>query len=235
MFNINKDQRPDMGAGEAFIKAENLSMWAPFGQPYTNVSISVPRGTLLAVSGKHGSGKTPFLLTLAGRMVSTKGTLTVDGYSLPKQRNKVMRKAGMGIFKGLNDLEENLPAMSIVRAEMDVYDQPNDKQFVRDYLERYGLGHVGSTHIRDYHQVDLIRLGIALGMVGNPDLLVVDDIEDQMTLAESIEIIDQLRGIAHDNNIVVAYSCTEPAFAEEADMVCDLSAFAEAAAKKEVR
>lgn len=205
-----------------FIEANRLSMKNPLGQAFSDVSCVIPQGSLVAVRADHGHGKTPFLLTLAGRMIPTSGTLSVAGYEIPAQRNKVARIAGLGLFEGLNDLEENLTAASFLKAEMDVYDKPVRRDYIRSYMDEYGLSHLGKERVRDYERIDLVRLGIALGMAGDPKLLLVDDVEDQLTSSQTAQILVELRDIAHGRNVAVVFACTDEDVAREADLVVDL-------------
>lgn len=205
-----------------FIKMDDLSRSNPLGEPYAHVTATVPLGALCVIRADHGHGKTPLLLTMAGRMAPTGGTLEVAGYPVPKKRNKVMKLAGLGLFPGLNDVEENLTAPSLLKAELDIYNKPTNRAFVDEYLESYDLLRLKKTRIRDYEQVDLIQLGIALGMAGDPLLLAVDDVEDQLTGAQSERLLTELREMAREKNIVAAVACTDERLAKFADVVIDL-------------
>ena len=63
-------------------------MYKRQGYAYREVDVDVHKGELVAVRGRNGSGKTALLLTLAGRMKQTEGTLNVGEFELPRQRSK---------------------------------------------------------------------------------------------------------------------------------------------------
>ena len=205
-----------------FIKARGLGLKTMIGAPYSNVNLTIPPDSLAMIYGDHGSGKTPLLLTLAGRMVSTKGELEVAGYELPKERHRVAKIAGLGLFTGLNDLEENLPASLILRSELELYGKPHRKVAVVDYFAKWGLSHIQNMLVRDLSQPDLVRFGIALGMVNDPQLLVVDDVQDQLTLEQIGEIVTLLKSLAHDGHKVVVMGCTEGSITHSADYLYKL-------------
>jgi putative drug exporter of the RND superfamily len=70
---------PEPGADDA-ITALDLRLDAPDGTPlYQGVTMRVPAGGTLVVTGPHRSGRTPLLLTLAGRAHADAGTLKVTG------------------------------------------------------------------------------------------------------------------------------------------------------------
>lgn len=205
------------GEDRPFIEARDLKMRTVLGSPYQNVNLSVPRDTFALICGEHGSGKTALLLTLAGRMSPNSGMLTVGGYEFPRERKQVANIAGLGLFHGVNDLEENLPCLSLLRAELELYGKPSRKQAAIDYLNKWNLPHIQNMLVRDISQVDLACFGIALGMAKDPQLLVVDDLEEQLTLDQIRHVADVLRSIAHDQHKVVVAGCTEGSLTSLAD------------------
>lgn len=206
------------GGERPFIQARDLGIRTIIGSPYQNVNLSVERDTFALICGEHGSGKTALLLTLAGHMAPSKGSLVVGGYEFPRERNKVARIAGLGIFAGLNDLEENLPCLSLLRAELDLYGKPSRKRAAIQYLDEWDLAHIQNMLVRDLAQIDLARFGIALGMAKDPELLVVDDLEEQLTLEQVRQVAELLRNIAHERHKVVVAGCTEGYLTRFADV-----------------
>lgn len=70
---------PEPGADDAIV-AQGLRLDAPDGMAlYRDIDVRVPRGGTLVVTGPHRSGRTPLLLTLAGRAHADAGTLKVNG------------------------------------------------------------------------------------------------------------------------------------------------------------
>ncbi len=208
---------------ELFIKAQGLTLRTVVGAPYTDVDLAIPDHSLAAIRGRHGSGKTPLLLTLAGRMKFNQGALEVGGYDLPRERRQVARISGLSLFEGLNDIEVNIPCGTILRSELELYGKPHKKKHVTEYLKKWQLGHIENELARDINQFDLVMFGIALGMANNPKLLIIDNIEDQLTLNQTHEILEFLLPLAHDYHKVVVVGCTEKSVAESADYVYTLT------------
>lgn len=208
---------------EPFIEAHGLTLRTVVGAPYTNVNLAIPDNSLAVIRGRHGSGKTPLLLTLAGRMKFNQGTLTVGGYELPQERRQVARISGLSLFAGLNDLEDNIPCGLVLRSELELYGKPHKKKHVSDYLKAWQLDHIENALVRDINQFDLVMFGIALGMANDPKLLIVDNIEDQLTLHQTHEIVDRLYDVVHQYHKVIVVGCTERSVAESADYVYTLT------------
>lgn len=205
-----------------FIIAKDLGLKSPMGTPFTGVNVEVPLGTFLAVTGEHGAGKTPLVLTLAGRMRFNRGSLTIDGHALPKGGHKVRRLAGLGLFHGLNDVETNLHVRAVTAAELELFKKPHRKADVRAYLDSWGLGHLCDMRVRELSEPELVRFGIALGMANDPKILVVDDVEHSLSHTQTRELLGLLRNLAHDRNMIVAVALTEPSFAADADQAIAL-------------
>ncbi|MGN0261985.1 MAG: ATP-binding cassette domain-containing protein [Eggerthellaceae bacterium] len=215
------DTRPERRSG-TFIQARGLSLETPLGVPFRDLDLSIPPGSYVAVTGDHGSGKTPLLLTLAGRMKPTSGTLFVGGYQIPREHRKVARNAGMALFAGLNDIEWNLDCRLIMKSELELWGKPHRNSDVDAYMESWELGHITDTKVKKLTQVDYDRFGIALAMVNDPDMLVVDDIERQLRAEDTHRIADELRALAHEKGKTVIVAVTEPASAGDSDFTIEL-------------
>lgn len=205
-----------------FIVAKGLGLKTPMGTPYWDVNVEVPLGTLLAVTGVHGAGKTPLLMTLAGRMRFTKGSLVIDGNNLPKGSRKARKQAGLGLFRGLNDFEMNLKVRSVTAAELELFKKPHRKADVSAYLAGWGLEQLADLKVRELSEPDLVLLGIALGMAGDPKILAVDDVEHSLTHEQTRSLLATLRKLVDERNIIVMVALTEPSFASCADQVITL-------------
>ncbi len=205
-----------------FIVAKGLGLRSPLGKPYSDINLQVPLGTFLAVTGDHGAGKTPLILTLAGRMRFNRGSLTIGGHELPHGGAKVRRLAGLGLFSGLNELETNLKVRSVTAAELELFKKRHRKADVQAYLDSWNLGHTADMRVRELSEPELVRLGVALGMASDPKILAVDDVEHSLNHNQTRELLEILKELAHSRNMIVMVALTEPGFAEDADQVISL-------------
>jgi len=203
--------------GQVIIEARDLELKSPLGCPYTGVNLDVRKGEVFAVCGRNGSGKTSLLLTMGGRMVFTKGSLTVLGYKMPRERGKVQKRVGLGLIKGQNDLPETQLVRLAVAAEFDLYRRKPTKEAVAAYLEQWDLLEYADMRIRELTERKLVQLGIALAWVGHPDIIIVDDIESQLVKAQSVEMMKRLLDLAHERHVTVLVAVLERDLAAMAD------------------
>lgn len=208
---LQQDTLPMMPPPEhaPYFSAHGLELRTLVGFAYRGVDLEVARGQVAAVRGRNGSGKTALLLTLAGRMKSTGGTLTVDGFQLPRQRRKVERRVGLGLFAGLNDLQDSLTTAYAVGAEFELYGRNPRREHVTDYLRSWQLEDVANVRVKDLTAEKLAELGIALAFAGEPDAIVVDDIEDQLTMSQSKGLMELLLRAARERNAAIVVGVIE--------------------------
>lgn len=202
---------------EPYIAARGLELKTLAGYAYRGVDIDVSRGELVAVRGRNGSGKTALLLTLAGRMKPTGGSLTVGGYELPRQRAKAEKNVGLGIFAGLNDLQDSLTAAYALGAEFELFGCSPKREQVRAYMRDWGLEDVADVRIKDLTAEKLAQLGIALAFVSEPEAVVIDDVEDQLTMSQSEGLMDLLHRTARERNAAIVVGVVERGLAAMAD------------------
>ena len=94
-------------APAAMIEAHSLGMKGG-STVFADVTVAVPRGDVLLIEGKAGSGKTSLMLALTGRMKITAGSAAVDGKDVKKQARRVRAITALGPVKGITDLDDNL-------------------------------------------------------------------------------------------------------------------------------
>lgn len=204
-------------AGEPYFRARGLGLKTYAGYVYRAVDVDARAGELFAVRGRNGSGKTALLLTLAGRMRPTEGTLSAGGLELPRQRAKVARHVGLGLFKGLNDLQDSLTVAYAASAEFELHGRRPRRDAVLAYLREWGLDDAANVRVKDLTSQKLATLGIALAFSGEPDAVVVDDVEDQLTMAQSASLVKLLREAARLRGAAVVVGVVERDLAAMAD------------------
>lgn len=99
----------------AAVKAENFGLKGPRGWAFRGLGIDAAPGSLIAVEGPSGSGRTCLLLALTGRMKPTEGHAEVGHHRLPKRMTAVRRIAALGPVSGVNELDHALTVAEHLR------------------------------------------------------------------------------------------------------------------------
>ncbi|KAF3464957.1 ATP-binding cassette domain-containing protein [Streptomyces sp. Tu 3180] len=92
------------------VSARDFGLRGPRGWAFRGVGVDAEPGSLIAVEGPSGSGRTCLLLALTGRMRSTEGRAAVGGLELPRRMAAVRRISALAHVTGVTDLDPVLTA-----------------------------------------------------------------------------------------------------------------------------
>ncbi|MFF2108269.1 ABC transporter ATP-binding protein [Rhodococcus koreensis] len=158
------------------------------------VSLTVRAGEVYGFLGPNGAGKTTTLRMLTGLVRPTSGTATLFGCApgdgAVAARTGVLIE-GPGFFPYLSG-RDNLRVLSRCRRLQD--------DAVESALHRVGLRHRGHDRFRTYSLGMKQRLGVAAALLGEPDLLILDEPTnglDPAGMAEMRELIVELADSGH--------------------------------------
>lgn len=216
----------------AAVTADGLGLEGPRGWTFRGVTVSAGPGSLIAIEGPSGSGRTCLLLALTGRMRPTEGEAATGGLRLPRRATAVRRIAALGPVPGVSELD---PAFTVAehlreRALLQRRFGGSLRALLRPRRERAAtararidaalaaagldpdtLPKAGRTAVRDLERLEALRLSVALALIGRPRLLAVDDSDLKLSDAERAEAWELLRTLAADGTTVLAVCSQAPA------------------------
>ena len=183
------------------------------------VSMHIKKGAIYGFIGRNGAGKTTTLRMISGLASPTSGEIEMfgcRGRKLSRIRSRVgCLIEGPGLYGNMS-ARDNLKMKCML---LGVY----KKGYEEELLDIVGLGGVGKKPVKRYSLGMKQRLGIALALVGDPDLLVLDEpingldpqgiaevrdtvlklnSERNMTILISSHILEELSKIATDYGII---------------------------------
>ena len=137
-----------------------------------DISINVERGDIYALVGQNGAGKTTLLKLICGLTPPSGGKIELLGRSSPAQLGKARSHMGTmietpGFFPYLS-AKENLEYYRIQRGG-------KVKAKVEDALEFVGLDKTGGKKFKSFSLGMKQRLGLALAIMDDPELLILDE------------------------------------------------------------
>lgn len=214
----------------AAVTAEGLGLKGPRGWAFRSVDLDVPAGTLVAVEGPSGSGRTCLLLALTGRMRPSEGRAEVAGLALPRRMAAVRRISALGPVPGVSDLDPALTVAEHLRERALLQrrfggpfrallhpraTRAEARARLGEALAAAGLDletlpKQGRTAVRDLERLEVLRLSVALALVGRPRLLAVDDTDLKLSDAERAEAWELLSGLAASGTTVLAVCSQAP-------------------------
>ncbi|MFS8202959.1 ATP-binding cassette domain-containing protein [Streptomyces sp. CWNU-52B] len=213
------------------VTAEGFGLKGPRGWAFRGVDVDAEPGSLIAVEGPSGSGRTCLLLALTGRMKPTEGHARVGHSELPGRMAAVRRCSALAHVPGVTDLE---PALSVAehlrerallqrrfggtvrgllrpRRERRAEERRRiDDALTAAGLDRESLPKGARTAVRDLERLEALRLSVALALIGRPGLLGVDDTDLKLSAAERDEVWTMLRSLSAAGTTVVAVCAEAP-------------------------
>lgn len=198
------------------ISVTGLTLTTRRGPVFSDLTFTADGNRVTALLGSTGCGKTALLLTLAGRMRATRGRGTVCGLDLARDASHVRTAVGLGLVAGVNDLDDALTAGQHAREALLFRGGRSDSP--HSVLARVGLADEKDTAVRDLDIEQRELLGIALGLVGGVRVLVVDDIDHDLDVAQQERVMLLLRSLSAEGVTVIA-ACINERTAELADAI----------------
>ncbi|GAA2724937.1 MULTISPECIES: ATP-binding cassette domain-containing protein [Streptomyces] len=221
---------PDGTTGTAAaIAARGLGVKGPRGWVFRSVDISAPPGSLVAVAGPSGSGRTCLLLTLTGRMRPGAGSAEVAGLPLPRRMAAVRRVSALAHVPGVAELDASLTVAEHLRegallqqrfggslrgllrprAGRAAAAARTDAALAAAGLDVEALPKGARTVVRDLGRLQALRLSLAVALLGGPRLLAVDDTDLKLSPAERQAAWALLRSLAARGDMTVLAVCSE--------------------------
>jgi ABC-2 type transport system ATP-binding protein len=136
------------------------------------LDLSVCRGDVFGFLGPNGCGKTTTIRMIFGLTYPTSGYLQVLDHKVPDDRLKALRHLGGFVddpmFYGNMSARRNLRLLGEMNGEV-------SEERISEVLEMVGLADRGKSKVGSYSHGMRQRLGIALALIHNPDVIVLDE------------------------------------------------------------
>ena len=158
------------------------------------VSVALAPGRLIAVTGPANSGKSTLLSCLAGLEVADQGTILVEGRDLSQMSAQVrarVRARSMGVMFQSGNLLSHLTLTQNVQLAPRLIG--GDYRWgVWDLLSEFGLAHRAMAYPRQLTQGEMVRAALAVAVVNDPAILLVDEPTAALDQDDEQLVIDTL-------------------------------------------
>ncbi len=192
---MNSDQ-------ELIVKTTNLTKKYNKTAVVNAVNLSIPRGKIYGLLGKNGAGKTTTMCMLLNLVKKTSGEIAIFGKNTEKDSEIIFPKIGSIIetpgFYGDLTGKENLNLFSKLYHV--------DNNFIEQSLDMVSLAEQKDKLFKNYSLGMKQRLGIALALLKEPDLLILDEPINGLDPIGIQEIRNLLRNLADQYNITILIS-----------------------------
>lgn len=162
-----------------------------------SLDFNVKKGEKLGFLGPNGAGKSTTMNMITGHIPFNSGSIKVNGYDLLENPKKVKKMIGY--------LPENPPLYVEMTIEeflnfvcnLKKVDRNKKKKHMTDIMELVSLGHVKDRLIKNLSKGYKQRVGIAQAMIGDPEILILDEPTVGLDPAQIIEIRNLIKSLDH--------------------------------------
>lgn len=157
----------------AVIKVENISKHFGALKAVDNLSFEVEAGQVFGFLGQNGSGKSTTIRMLLSLIHPSSGSIELFGKSIQKNRASILEQVGAIIERP--DLYPYLSATEHLQLFAKVRKQKIEASRIIDTLTQVGLSHRAQDKVQTFSLGMKQRLGIAIALVHNPSLIILDE------------------------------------------------------------
>ncbi|HJQ03351.1 MAG TPA: ABC transporter ATP-binding protein [Jatrophihabitans sp.] len=167
------------------------------------VDLLIPRGCAFGYLGPNGAGKTTLIRVLLGLTRADTGTMSLLGYPVPRRRDVALARVGAIVdeprFHAHLTGRQNLQVLAAAR-------EPAARARIEPALRRVGILHRADDRVAKYSMGMRQRLGVAACLLGDPQLLILDEPMNGLDPAGMHEMRDMIRSLVAEGRTVVLSS-----------------------------
>ncbi len=185
------------------LETEDLSHhFNPQSPSLKNIRLQVPEQSIYGFLGPNGAGKTTTLKLILGLLKKQQGRVTVFGKEFDRNRLEILGKTGSLIESP--SFYSQLTARENLKVFQRIYECPSVN--IEKVLEQCGLSDTGNKPAGRFSLGMKQRLGIAVALLHNPALLVLDEPTNGLDPAGIIDIRELLRTINREQGTTILVS-----------------------------
>lgn len=217
---------------EAIVRVENVTKRYGSGPSavtaVNDVSVTIPKGSLIALAGRSGSGKTTLLNCIGGLDKPSSGTVTVAGIdvtSLSEAGRARLRRDTIAFVFQTFGLVPMLSAFENVGLPLRLKRMPSarrDKR-VAELLDQVGLAAHMHQRPGELSGGQQQRVAIARALAHEPALLIADEPTGQLDADTGRSVMELLRQVVVETSMTALISTHDQALMDRADAVIRLA------------
>lgn len=185
--------RPPAPESPAVVSTHSLGKAYGDTVALTEVDLLVPRGTTYGLIGPNGAGKTTMLSILAGLRRPTSGTIELD-----------VSRQQLGVLVDTPLFEPWLTAREVVELARNLTNPQLPPSRTDQILAEVGLAEVVDRRVGGFSRGMLQRLGLAGCLVGDPEVLLLDEPSSALDPAGRREVLDLVGRLAHSKTVLLS-------------------------------
>lgn len=198
------------------IEVTNLTKKYGQNTAVDNISFTVKEGEIVGFLGPNGAGKSTTMNMITGYISSTDGTVKINGYDILEQPEEAKRRIGylpelpplymdMGVEEYLNFV-----------ADLNHLKKSEKAKVIENVMETTKITHMRKRLIKNLSKGYKQRVGLSQALIGNPDVLILDEPTVGLDPKQIIEMREVIKGLGKKHTIILSSHILS-----EVSAVCD--------------
>ncbi len=189
---------------EDLIEVKNITKKYGDHVAVKELSFSIEPGKIYGFLGPNGAGKSTTMNIITGTLAATSGTVLINGHDIYEE--PIEAKKCIGYLPEIPPLYGDMTPKEFLTfvAEAKRVDYEKISRRVREVMELTGLMEVSGRLIRNLSKGYRQRVGIAQAMVGNPDIIILDEPTVGLDPLQIIEIRSLIKQLGETKTVILS-------------------------------
>lgn len=186
------------------IKIDNLSKNYGNHTAVNAINLEIEKGEIVGLLGPNGAGKSTTMNIITGYISATEGSVSIDGFDILK--NPIQAKKRIGYLPEIPPLYTDMTVEEylIFVSKLKKVEKNKSKEHIDTILESIKLTDVRKRLIKNLSKGYKQRVGLAQAIVGNPEVLILDEPTVGLDPKQIIEIRDLISKLGKEHTIILS-------------------------------
>ena len=169
-----------------------------------DISFSLEKGKIYGLLGPNGAGKSTTMNIMTGYIAATSGEVIIEGHDIFKEAEEA--KKHIGYLPEIPPLYMDMTVWEYLFTVADLKGVPRSerKSMITDAMEKVMITNMKDRLIKNLSKGYKERVGIAQTLIGNPDIIILDEPTVGLDPKQIIEIRTLIKQLGEDHTVLIS-------------------------------
>ena len=169
-----------------------------------DISFSLEKGKIYGLLGPNGAGKSTTMNIMTGYIAATSGEVIIEGHDIFKEAEEA--KKHIGYLPEIPPLYMDMTVWEYLFTVADLKGVPKSerKAMIEDVMEKVMITSMKDRLIKNLSKGYKQRVGIAQTLIGNPDIIILDEPTVGLDPKQIIEIRTLIKKLGEDHTVLIS-------------------------------
>ena len=169
-----------------------------------DISFSLEKGKIYGLLGPNGAGKSTTMNIMTGYIAATSGEVIIEGHDIFKEAEEA--KKHIGYLPEIPPLYMDMTVWEYLFTVADLKGVPRSerKSMITDAMEKVMITNMKDRLIKNLSKGYKQRVGIAQTLIGNPDIIILDEPTVGLDPKQIIEIRTLIKRLGEDHTVLIS-------------------------------